>query len=125
MGLGLKLIFLRDQTEITNDGIFVRDTLEFEADRRILDQFESPYREATVPVRMTPQPLPPRTRLVVYDDDGEQRYGTDRYGAPLTFVFVRELRSLRLPINPHLKNIAIKAFIDALPAEIPVILWWK
>ena len=125
MGLGLKLIFLRDQTEVAKDEIFVRDTLEFESDRRILDQFESPYREPTVPVTVTPQPLPPRTRLVIYEEAGELRRSADRYGTPLTFVFVRELRVLRLPLNPHLKNIAIKAFIDALPAEIPVILWWK
>lgn len=125
MGIGLKLIFLRDQTEIVNDKILVRDTLELEADRRIFDQFESPYRVPTVPVTITPQPLPPRTSLVIYDDEGEVRHNTDPYGSPLTFVFVRELRGLHLPINPHLKNIAIKAFIDALPVEIHVILWWK
>lgn len=48
----------------------------------------------------------------------------DVRGKSLRFAYARDLKRLQLRENAHPTNLAIKAFIDVLPDEIPVALNW-
>ncbi len=61
----------------------------------------------------------------MYDDEGLKSTRTDAFGVELTFAYAQELKKLKLPDDVTTRNRAVKAFIDALPNETPIILYWK
>lgn len=70
-------------------------------------------------------PLPPGTRVSWYGDEGIQAITEDAYGKPLTYLTAGELVALGASAagsNPW--NVAIWQFLNALPRETPIVLYW-
>jgi len=132
MSLELVLLPLRGPEEIGKRTAHCYERLRFDQDYRIFGQLTnlSSYREderSDIPAKPTIKvnPLPPQMWAETYEDEGTKRTREDPYGEELTFVYAQQLKKLRLPSNASLKNKAIKAFVDALPDNIPIILDWR
>lgn len=112
--------------------VYCRERLSFNSDYRILGQLTdlSSYRKGgrdDIPEKPTinAQPIPPQMWVVVSEEEGLRRTREDPYGTGLTFVYAQQLKELKLPDDASPKNKAIKAFVDALPPETPIILYWS
>lgn len=105
---------------------FCRERLNLDGDYRIFSQimdmsswgpdFSKPTIKAI--------PIPPQLWIEVYEETGIEKTREDRHGMELTFVYAKNLRKLSVPDDTSPKNKAIKAFIDALPEDMPIILYW-
>ena len=73
---------------------------------------------------LPPHPLPPLTRFTWYSDGGLEDATTDKYGEPLTYATAGELGAIVLPEDVSPRNAAVFAYLRALPAGTPVVLWW-
>jgi len=60
----------------------------------------------------------------MYEESGLKRTREDNVGAELTFVYAKDFKKLNWPEANFSRNLAIKAFIEALPEDTPIILWW-
>jgi hypothetical protein len=69
-------------------------------------------------------PIPPQMWVRTYGDEGIEKAHEDGDGKALTFVYAQQLKKLRIPDNASSQNKAIKAFVDALPDDVPIILMW-
>ena len=121
MGADLKLRFLKGPEALTDVHPVCLESLDIERDQFIfnqLDKFGDNH-----PVIETIQ-IPPQMWIGVYGEDGFKEIRKDRFDRTLTFTYAKELKKLEIPENAHWKNKAIKAFINMLPDNIPVILCW-
>lgn len=74
---------------------------------------------------LEPLELPQGTRFDWYGDEGIEELKTDPYGCELTYLRAHDFLKLKLdPENMHPWNLAVIKFIQALPPETPVVLWW-
>ncbi len=69
-------------------------------------------------------PLPAGLKVGHYEDEGLRWDDADRQGRPLTFTTPADLRRLRLPADLAPWNMAVLAFLLALPPEARVVLYW-
>jgi hypothetical protein len=89
-----------------------------------LHQIDTRPPPCIVPYSFTPHPHSPKICLALYEDEGERLIDKDDiFGEPLTFVYAEQLRGLDVGDDPHHK--AIKAYIDALPDETRIVLYWS
>jgi hypothetical protein len=99
------------------------DSLRLCRDYRLFSHFGNIGRTEVKPV-VEPMPLPKQTLLEWYGDEGLERRSNDPYGTPLTYIFAREFCKIKLDnLNPW--NKAVIAFIQSLPEDTPVVLWWS
>ncbi len=122
MGLDLILLPLRGLKELKETSVFCYDRLEFDRDSKIFCQLIDLGEGAKPTIRT--KLIPTRMWITVLTEGGTWRTREDAYGDKLTFVCAKKLRELKMPDNASPKNKAIKAFIDALPENTPIILWW-
>ena len=61
----------------------------------------------------------------ILTDDGSQQTREDAYGEELTVVYAEQMKKLFIPEDASPWNKAIKAFIDKLPNNTPIILDWQ
>jgi len=111
--------------------ILPKTRLVFTRDYRIFGQFRhfpdaSPGEDdVLLEPPIEPLPLPPEIMLVECEEDGEIKTRTDGLGVEIGFVYARQLKALVIPEDSSAVNKAIKAYIDALPDDIPIILAWE
>ena len=128
MSFELTLLLLKGKEELGSRFVRCYERLRFDQDYRIFGQLidVSPYCQSgksTISIRVNS--LPPQMWVETYEDEGIKRTRKDPYGDELTFVYARQLKKLKLPRNSSPKNRAIKAFVDALPGDTPIILEWR
>lgn len=131
MGVDLTLFFLQRPEDLVKTEVLVMNQLFLDRDYMAFGQLRnfSYMREhegwVDIPERptITPHPLPPQLWVKVYGE-GLEPTREDSYGDELTFVYAQDLKKLQLPehSSPWMK--VIKAFIDALPDDTPIILHW-
>ncbi|RJO59496.1 hypothetical protein C4546_01975 [Candidatus Parcubacteria bacterium] len=122
MGLDLTLLPMRGPRELGERNVFAYNRLRFDPDYSLFGQIrEIDGSEPTI----KPLAIPPQMWVVSYEDRELDRTRTDGYDSELTFVYAKELKKLKLPEDVSTRNRAIKAFVDALPDDTPIILWWS
>ncbi len=122
MGLDLTILPMHGPQEMGEVSILTYNLLKFDRDHDIFGQIiELDDSEPTI----KPLAIPPQMWIKTYGDEGIEHTRTDKYGIELTFVYAEELKKLNLPKNVSAYNQAIKSFIDALPNDTPIILWWS
>ncbi|MDP1718913.1 MAG: hypothetical protein Q8L24_00600 [bacterium] len=125
MGIDLRL-FLPNPILFNSkfkDTTLCHEHIDLDRDSEIFEQFDgfdgnkkAPIRGRAIPHKKMP--------IQICEDEGIQKYRTDPYGKKVRFVYPPDLKCLRLSSDTSPKNKAIKAFIDALPDDTPIILWW-
>lgn len=123
MGLDLTLLPLRGPQEMGDTSVLCHDRLTFERDYEIFGQLTD-CDEGNKPTIIA-LPIPPQMWIKTYEDGGIERRRNDKYGTALTFVYSQQLKVLRVGEDAAPKNRAIKAFVDALPDDTPIILLWR
>ena len=69
--------------------------------------------------------LPPDTTVEWYEDNGIERQTADMYGEPLRYIQAGEFRNLVFDCRKTEQwNVAVIRFLQELPRETPVVLWW-
>jgi len=122
MGLDLTLLPLRDARSIGEASALCHDRLTFDRDYEIFGQIID-CGEGKKPTIKT-NPIPPQMWVEIYEDEGIERTREDKYGTVLTFIYAQQLKELKVGDDATSRNKAIKAFIDALPSDTPIILFW-
>jgi len=121
MGLYLTLLPLSGPERLTETVVTCYDRLSFDQDYDIFNQLtDSRGGKPTIKAH----PLPPHKCIEIHGCDGIKLISDDGYGAELTFVYAQQIKGLIVGDNASSKNKAIKAFIDALRDDTPIILLW-
>jgi hypothetical protein len=98
-------------------------------DYRIFGQFSNFPDDPSYAVRpkhIEVAELPEGLKIVVLSEDAEPEHTrTDAAGYDMTIVSAAQLKDLDIPHDAHPNNKAIKAYIDQLPDETPIILGWE
>jgi len=131
MALQLRIYPLSGPREVGEESVLLDDHLSFETNSysifaQLLDmrEFEGATSRPSPIIR--PLPLPPQMVTQYFDEEEGLKEGRrDSYGKELTFVYARDLKCLVVPSDSPSRNLAVKAFIDALPDDTPIILWWE
>ena len=103
--------------------VLCHDRLSFDRDYKIFGQLTD-CGEGNKPTIKT-SAIPPQMWVETYEDEGIKRRRDDKYGTELTFVYAEHLKKLKVANGASPKNKAIKAFIEALPDDTPIILLWR
>ena len=122
MGLDLTLLPLMGPQEIGGKSALCHDRLSFDRDSSIFGQLTDLGYGCRPTIKANP--IPPQLWVDVYEDEGIERTRTDKHGTELTFVYAQQLKMLEMRETASPKNKAIKAFIEALPNDTPIILLW-
>lgn len=115
MGLDLTLIPATWDGDFERGHMLCYDRLRMDRDSRIFDQLRRGSRTALSAVTGP---------ISIYEDEGLRDTATDAYGSPLTYCRAYPLKRLEIPDDTSPKNQAIKAYIDALPDDWVVVLYW-
>jgi hypothetical protein len=129
MGIDLR-ISLVFQTSLSRD--YYNDHLWFDRDYEIFEQIEG--FNTIKKIAITPPSLGCQSNLSHIEDikifvDKINRYKpdfniSDAYSIPLTWTLASEFSQLRIPEDISKKNKAILEFLEALPPDYMVILYW-
>lgn len=113
MSLSLTLVFDKFRRALDNDPIYASNRLKFEGDALRL-------REALKPVAL------PLTAGVEWlsEDQGLKLFKTDPYDDDLTFVSAGLLAPRLQDAAQGAWGRAVLAFVQTLPADTRVVLWW-
>lgn len=122
MGLCLTLLVLKEPRQLTKTSVLCLERVNLDQDYAILGQLAQCRGHLKPTIQANP--IPPQMWVETYEEEGVRRTRTDNYGTELTFVYAQQLKRLKMPGDASPKNKAVKAFVDALPNETPIILWW-
>lgn len=129
MSMMLTIYPLRNLGQLAKTSIFCDDHLTFEDDYRLFGQLRdmSGYRQDDSSIPAKPSihvmPLPLQLWIRMHPVEGIETTRTDEYDEILTFAYAEDLKELRVGAT-HARNVAILAFIAALPEDTPIILYW-
>jgi len=113
--------------------VLISCDLKFVTDYRILGQLRdmSAWWETDVEIPAEPtirsHALPRGIQFPINDDEAGEVLvrGGPSFEEESTFLYASELRALTYPPDAAPWNLAIKAFIEALPDDTPIILYWE
>lgn len=130
MSLSLMIYPLSEGSLVLNEtSVRARDCLRLDDDYRIYGQLTdmSYHNGEDVPEKPTivTHKIPLQLWVTIYEDEGLQHTREDAYGKELTVVYAKQMKKLVIPEDASPWNKAIKALIDALPNDIPIILDWR
>ena len=121
--MDLTLLPLRDLRAMGDTHVLCYDRLSFDRDYKIFGQLMDMTPDEPKPT-IKANPIPPQMWVETYEDEGVRETREDKYGTELTFVYAQQLKKLKVTTNSSPKNKAVKAFIDALPDQTAIILFW-
>lgn len=102
--------------------------LVFTRDYRIFGQFSNfpdDPTDATRPRHIKVSSMPAGLKIIVLSEDAEPEHTrTDNAGYDIAMVSAKQLKDLDMPDDTTSNNKAIKAFVDQLTDDTPIILGW-
>jgi hypothetical protein len=104
------------------------DKLTFTSDYRVFGQLMNLSIEGEdIPKKPTIKTefLPPKMCITLGGMDNAVRGGDSFDGKRLTFVLAGNMKGLKMPADSKPKNLAIMAYVNALPEDTPIILYWN
>jgi len=118
MSKTLTLFFLHHPDDLKNNYVHPNNALRTGQNSEIIGQL--------IPIggnkpTLRTQAIPAGTWVDINDNDTRE----DEYGDELKFIYAQELKKLKLPEDASYLIRAIKAFVDALPNEAPIIIYWS
>ena len=123
MGLDLTLLPLRGPQQMSDVSVLCYDRLSFDRDYEIFGQLSDVGEGNKSTIKANP--IPPQMWVETYEDEGIKRHRDAKYGTELTFIYAERLKKLKVSDDASPKNKAIKAFVEALPDDTPIILLWR
>jgi len=124
MGIYLKLLPLYGTESLTKGEVRCECVLPLDQNYDSFAQLSPTFRDSEERRRfpmIQSRPIP--VQLWVHGPARKEKTRTDAYGCELTFLYANELRELQVE-DGDFWNKAIMAFINALPGNTPIILFW-
>ena len=121
MGLDLIIMPLDDPGDLELKELIIDNLLKFDPDTDIFGQIIELKDSRPI---LKPKVIPPQLKIAIFNRKKLNFTRKDSFGEELTFVYAKDLKKLQPGYVPSAQNRAIKAFINALPGKVPVILWW-
>ncbi len=112
MGLNLTLVIENTAYAGCEDVVLGYDRLTVATQNREL--FDRIEREA----------IPLEQQLYEYNDEGLRKTGTTPYGRPLTWLPAKALAAELSAISLGARDRAVLMFLQSLPADTRIVLWW-
>lgn len=108
--MGMDLSVCPDTFGLKGETVLAYDRLRINRDYDLFERVRS----------LRPRPLD--TAVAYYEDDGLADRTTDPYGADLTYLTAGELSA----IDPGTGTLAraVWAYLDELPRDTKIVLWW-
>jgi hypothetical protein len=103
--------------------VLCHDSLSFDQSYEIFGQLRDVV-AGNVPT-IKANSIPQNLQVGIYDEEGLKWRRDDNYGDELTFLSAKQLKGLHVPCDVSPKNKAIMAFVQALPDDTPIILFWR
>jgi hypothetical protein len=126
MGYALTVLPLTNQEELEKGGMVVpREQLNLTISGGICSQLKDVEGMGKIKPIVESRPLPENIRVLVFHDEGAYETDEDGYGEKLTYVLAKDLKDLDMTadyVTPF--HLATKAYIDALPGNTPIVLFW-
>lgn len=116
--MGIDLQVLASHFRERRGELLATASLRFDRDQRLLAQFSIDAEPCLV------HPLPEGLKVGHYEDEGLKFDEVDRYGKPLTFTTSADLKNLHPPDDLAPWNVAVLAFLKALPPDTRLVLFW-
>lgn len=123
MSVDLAIFPLKNRDQLSEKDVCIYNCLRFETDYSINCQIHEIDGYENKPV-IRPKKIPLKMLVHIYEDEGIFSTREDCYGDELTFAYAKEFRKVKFSNHTSPFNRAIKAFIDALPDDTPIILYW-
>lgn len=114
--------YLQTTSFLDQKVVHCHDRLNLDPDNNIFSQLIDCGEGNKPTVKINP--IPPQMWVETHECGKIRGTNRDKYGNTLTFIYAGEFKDLKFPVSTSQKNKAIKAFVDALPDNIPIILWW-
>jgi hypothetical protein len=119
MGLDLTLLPLHHQSEITSRNIMCYDKLRVRREDDIINMLREDD-----PTTLVTQALPPGAKLVSPMYEPKKTSRKDPYGDELKYAFAKDFKKFKWPEEMDRRNKGVRAYLKALPPDIPIILYW-
>ena len=81
------------------------------------------FTDESVKPHIKTEVLPAQLWIGVYIDEGIERTRESTDGEELRFVYAQALKKWKIPGDAHWQMKAVKAYIDELPNDIPILLY--
>lgn len=129
MSMSLALFPLDGPESLTETLVICYDRLEVPQNYSVFGQLRNLSsddrpdipKEPTIPCSW----IPPQLSVQFDFGGGRQGIREDATNRLLTFAYARDLKQIRLPEDAVPRMRAVKAFIDALKDDTPIILFWS
>jgi hypothetical protein len=116
--MGIDLQVLASNFRERRSEFLATASLRFDRDQRLLTQLSIDAKPCLV------HPLPEGLKVGHYEDDGLKFDELDKHGRPLTFTTPADLKNVCPPNDLSPWNVAILAFLEALPSDTRLVLFW-
>lgn len=127
MSYNLRLLVLENVNELLEISLYPLDQLEVDQDYRIFGQlfnFFADCLEDGVSTICKITPLPAQLWIMVsIDSESIEKTRTNPYGDELGFMYAKDMKKLKLPKDVSCHMRAVKAFIDELADDTPIVLY--
>ncbi len=119
----LTIMPLKNRKQLNDSFVIIVNQLTFDENKEFFSMLTELNGRKQV---ISPLTIPPRLRIAARQTGkGWEAVDTDGFGKRLTFLYVRHFRDLTLPESMSKENMAVIAYIDALPDDTPIILYWS
>lgn len=78
--------------------------------------------DESVRVAIKTNPIPPQLWIEKFGDEGTRRTRENSYGDEIHFVYAEQLKRWDIGNDAHWSTRAVKAYIDQLPNDIPILI---
>lgn len=82
------------------------------------------FLDPSVKIIVKTQPIPAQLWVNMYEEAGIERTRENAQGAELHFAYAQALKKLALPEDAHWRTKAVMAYVNSLPNDIPVLLYF-
>ena len=130
MSIHLQLLVVKEEADLQSEAITTFDRVELDQDSRVFKQIAnldsrrgSRPKLTTFPTIRT-HPIPEQSWIVESYEGKESKTREDVYGYELRFSYAQDLRKLALPEDSTQGMREVKALIDSLPDQTPIIFMW-
>jgi hypothetical protein len=130
MGIDLEIFPVWEEELLRLLGVIKTPScLRFERDSRLFDQLLGELKGSSTDLATTEpsiqtHPLPTGVVVETYSESGLFKTRHSKSGGELRFAYARDLKKLVYASKTDARNLAIKAYIDALPDDLMVVLYW-
>ncbi len=125
MSYQLTLFPLRGPRDLIQTSILCQTQLVFGQDYRVYAQVdELNFLDSSVKVTVKTKLIPDQLWVQLYEESGIETTRNNRQGSELHFAYAENFKKLVLPEDVDWKTRAVMAYVNALPNDVPILVYF-